>query len=218
MSLAITCRIKCPACGKKARIERDRVVDGVREPALKAKVLDGSICDFVCRGCRRRTMVLTDLLYVDLSARVMIYFIVPGSTQTDPLNGFSAVRAAQLATTTTRMVTHYLDLVEKITLFEAQLDDRVLEVLKRLTRSPGLVLPPHATLSLSHVEPDKLYLVSLENNQPTNTLTVPRTAYDELVTQLQGSELMAPPPRWALIDRTWAVEAMKKEVRVGETH
>ena len=137
MGLVTTIRIKCPACRTKARFSHHRAVDSIREPELKTKILDGSICDFVCQACHASTMVQTDLLYADLSQQLMIFFAAAGPLPRDPGSDLAALGGAELAKMTTRMVTDYLDLVEKITAFDAHLDDRVLEVLKRVIRSPA---------------------------------------------------------------------------------
>ena len=209
-------RIQCPACGVKSRFVAHRAVDGVTQPELKAKLLDGSIGDFVCRACHQSVMVQHSLLYADLARNTMIDFADEGERSTSNEATFGPGVSAALGKLSTRRVTRYLDLVEKIIALDAGLDDRIVEVLKFVIRTPE---GRDAELSLAEASPDELFFITLVGGRPMfDMLRLPRSGYTALEEQLRGSPVLDPPAPWAEIDRDWAARMMAAHAVLRTAH
>ena len=132
---------RCPQCGK---IHDYPVYDGVdvsKEPQFRAKVMDASIFDFVCPHCGAVNGVIYPFLYHDPSHRFMVQ-LVDSTMPEDPFTDLfrteeeseHAIRSViedMKTRYTFRTVTTPNELMEKIVILEADLDDRVLEIMKQ---------------------------------------------------------------------------------------
>jgi hypothetical protein len=106
----------------------------VREaPELKAQVLDGSLFVWECPYCGARNLVRCQTLYHDPDEKLMVWMTL-GSVELE-----ECVRAAyggldELKGYTARFVDDAGSLIEKVKIFDAGLDDVVLEMAKYVTR------------------------------------------------------------------------------------
>ena len=134
-------RFRCAQCGKE---HEARIYDGVdvsKEPQFRSKVMDASIFDFVCPSCGAVTGMLYPFLYHDPKNRFMVQ-LTDRSSESDPFTAlFDSGNESDQAMKQVvedmksryrfRTVATPNDLMEKIAVFEAGLDDRVLEVIKQ---------------------------------------------------------------------------------------
>ena len=131
---------RCPQCGK---IHDYPVYDGVdvsKEPQFRAKVMDASIFDFVCPHCGAVNGVIYPFLYHDPSHRFMVQ-LVDSTMPEDPFTDLFRTEESEHAIRSVvedmktryafRTVTTPNELMEKIAILEADLDDRVLEIMKQ---------------------------------------------------------------------------------------
>lgn len=131
---------RCPQCG---RIHDYPVYEGVdvsKEPQFRAKVMDASIFDFVCPHCGSVNGVLYPFLYHDPTRRFMVQLVdhtVTGDPFVEVFNTDSETDQAlrqvvqdMKSRYRLRTVTTPNELMEKIAVFEADLDDHVLEIMK----------------------------------------------------------------------------------------
>jgi len=106
-------------------------VNVTTDPDLKRDVVEGNLARFECRACRHSTKIESDLLYHDMTKRLAIWLKYPDE------DGFFAVDPAAAAlgevlgeAYTRRVVPSYEELVEKITIADAGLDDFEIETVK----------------------------------------------------------------------------------------
>jgi rubredoxin len=127
MSTQITEEISCPQCGAAVKTELWPGVDAVRNPDLKARILDETMFDWKCPECGYAARFLYPFLYHDPERKFMVYLSPNGDGCKE-----SDIEAKfpQLAGITKRLVSTPESLKEKILIFEAGLDDRAVELVK----------------------------------------------------------------------------------------
>ena len=123
---------RCPTCGTAFDVQRHDLVNVKENPELKASVLNGDI--FLQEGprCGRRHLVGGPLVYLDPDEGVLVMLSDKPLTLADT-GGYTA-----------RLVSRAGDLVEKVKIFDAGLDDRAIEMCKYVTKQeagkPGMDL------------------------------------------------------------------------------
>ena len=116
--------ITCPACGRQQSIPLWQTINVTLNPELKADLLDWKLNVFRCTGCEHETLIDSDLLYHDMAARLLI-MLAPQLGPPLRVPSFAADYRC-------RLVRSREELVEKVRILGAELDDRVVETLKWL--------------------------------------------------------------------------------------
>lgn len=117
-----TISITCSRCGKASDAEIYTSINVADNPELKARVLDGSLFVHECPFCGTANLVKGDLLYHDPEARLLICLSSRTIAAVDGLEGYIC-----------RQVSDVGSLIEKVKIFDAGLDDMVLELCKFVT-------------------------------------------------------------------------------------
>jgi hypothetical protein len=101
------------------------------DPEQKPHVLSGDLAVFRCPSCAHAAWVDYPILYHDMDQDIMIWKVVEGQDLGDPFQGvLPALREAFTRTYRLRLVDTWPELVEKIAIFDAGLDDRLMEIFK----------------------------------------------------------------------------------------
>ena len=102
---------------------------------MKAAVRDGSLFVRECPHCGTRSLVLYPFLYHDPDARLLVWLLPEGASGYDEssVQGMSDQLGA-LQDYTVRRVATAGELIEKIAIADAGLDDRAVELCKFVTR------------------------------------------------------------------------------------
>lgn len=122
--------IRCSRCGAVLPVEEQPLLNTARDPELKARVKDGSLFVRECPYCGTRNLVAFETLYHDPFARLMIWLLPDGKEA--PSGVAEAVK--QLEGYTLRRVSDAGSLIEKVNIFDAGLDDRLIEMCKWVTK------------------------------------------------------------------------------------
>lgn len=122
--------VTCPSCGSLSKAEARGAVNAREDPAAKKAIIDGSFFSHTCPACGNTTRLIYNTLYVDPDKRVMIGLAADGgldaqSQLMSAANGLSIPDGFIL-----RAVLNANDLREKILIFDAGLDDRIVEIAK----------------------------------------------------------------------------------------
>ena len=120
----------CSHCHQPTDIDVRQSINVALDPELKNRVKDGSLFVWECPYCGHRNLALYQTLYHDPDSKLMVW-LLPGQSQ-PPQQVAEAVK--QLDGYTLRIVREVGDLVEKVNLHDAGLDDTVLEMCKWVTR------------------------------------------------------------------------------------
>ena len=175
------------------------------DPALKEQLLTARLFTFACASCGRTSRVVhPELVYHDVRRGHLIQMDALGKFDAASLRGIESSLPA-----VTRVVQDSNALLEKVKIFDAELDDRVVEVLK-LVMASQKAEDDTATRYLfegtgtpSNPEGRDLRFTLL-SSKGVMGLAVPRAAYDELSAKLASAGKLGPLPAWAVVDGEYA--------------
>lgn len=148
MSLQNTIETKCLHCGNKSEVEVFLSINTDTDPELKDKVINGSAFLWTCPNCGRVNLLKYETLYHDPENSLMFWLIPDEKLQIKPIEEYmSSMKSLEssLEGYTTRRVSSVGELIEKIKIFDAGLDDAVMEMAKFVIRQDEK-LPLDATI------------------------------------------------------------------------
>ena len=133
----------CTRCGATHEVPVWPLIRVGDDPSLKARVKDGSLFVWTCPRCGAANLARYQTLYHDPGARLMVWLLPSGVVSPEEqdsverrLNDLSAQLKGgdPLDGYTLRRVDDVGSLIEKVNIFDAGLDDIVLEICKYVTR------------------------------------------------------------------------------------
>ncbi len=128
MSMSTYKTVKCPQCGAEISVRVWSSINTMIDTAIP-DIISGKLFDVKCEKCGYETFVNYPILFNDMINMVMIYYVFPESLE-ETVKSMKeqfidrGIRA--------RVVTSQSELREKAAIFNAGLDDRVVELLKVL--------------------------------------------------------------------------------------
>ena len=115
-------QVTCSRCGAKHSVSVPQSVNAVTQPDLKEKVRSGALFTWSCPHCGAANLLKVPFLYHDPSEHLMIVLTeAPVSAEGVP-EGYTG-----------RQVRSVGELIEKVKIFDAGLDDIILEMCKFVT-------------------------------------------------------------------------------------
>ncbi len=124
----------CQHCGTASKASTYGSINVAEQPELKAAVKDGSLFVWECPHCGRRSLLKFETLYHDPDAKLMIWLLPEGAAAPESLEAGLAAVAGQLDGYTLRRVSSAGDLIEKVNIHDAGLDDIIIEMCKYVTK------------------------------------------------------------------------------------
>ncbi len=133
-------QVTCPKCNK---IQKVKVWDSINvnlDTEQKENIMSGKLFQFICDECGFTTRVEYPCLYHDMDKNLMIYCIPNFSGDTKILDKMlNKLKSDSLENSIKnyefRVVKDTNKLAEKIKIFDEELDDRVIEIIKIINRS-----------------------------------------------------------------------------------
>ncbi len=149
--------VVCPHCAGEESVVIWERVHVQEDPDLKERILKKELQAFECSNCGEEVIMAEPFLYVDAAAKQLFYYCPQNKdllennrdlVETMPLPDAAELLGTSASEATRyhlRLVTSYNDLIEKIHLYSAGLDDRLMELVKlamrtRLAEAEGKVL------------------------------------------------------------------------------
>jgi len=196
--------ITCPGCNATSMARIHRSVNVQTEPTLKEQLLTGRLFAFACPSCGRTSRVVhPELVYHDPRRGLLV--------QMDALGKFDAASLRSLESSLpplTRVVRDSNALLEKVKVFDAGLDDRVIEVLKLVLASQNAdekVVRYLFEGTGTPTNPEGRDLrFTLLSAKGISGLAVPRAAYEDLRAKLEAAGKLVPLAAWAVVDADYA--------------
>lgn len=124
--------ITCPKCGKESEFTIWSSLNGDIDPEAKHTLMNGTLFAFECSHCGYKTNVCYPILYHDMAHSVMIYFVDEASVEQTKAMFSEIDEKPEMISAgyRRRIVTNQNSLREKAIIFDNELDDRVIEVIK----------------------------------------------------------------------------------------
>jgi len=156
----------CRKCGQSFSFEMPEKVDVSADPELKDAVRSGKLFIAVCPACGEKTIANAPMLYSDPDKNLLILL------SERPVNS-----AGELPGYTARQVSTPGELIEKIGIFDAGLDDVVIELCKYVTLKE---LGKDLSLKFVHLDgPDNDILFSYPDNGEMHLLKTGFNVYED---------------------------------------
>lgn len=135
MSKPTMIQAQCPHCEADIEVPYYEDVNVVDHPDLKEAILSGDFFKYTCPHCQETIPVVGPLLYHDPSVPLMVYYAPQGFDEaSDKLNEMlemiSGMEGDRASLYKARIVNSIDKLLEKIYIFDAGMDDRIVELVK----------------------------------------------------------------------------------------
>ena len=195
--------VSCSHCHQQTEIEVRQSINVALDPQLKARVKDGSLFLWECPYCGRRNLARYQTLYHDPENKLMVW-LLPGDEE-PPKAVEEAVK--ELDGYTLRRVTEVGDLIEKVNIHDAGLDDAVLEMCKWVTRrelaakNPEAAEAPLRFLRLEGADNDLVLALPLGGQM--QVLNVGFNVYEDARGILARNPAVKPAEGFAEVNQDW---------------
>ncbi len=205
MSLTNQYPIQCPKCEAEMDVELFDSINVTEAPALRDQLMANELNAVECAHCGFKFRVDKRLLYNDPDRRVMVFWF-PGNEEEYRNNKEEFVRSMDALNTAlpdefdppaVHLVFTRTELVERIYLLEADLNERIIEYIKYMMYSRNLEkLNPGRKALLFNAEDSNaealcFVVQDLESKQLEGMLQFDRSAYDGLLEMFDSDEKTA---------------------------
>lgn len=182
MSMERKEKITCPNCEAKNDFIVWQSLNGDIDPEAKQQLLNGTLFNFKCKKCGYESKVNYPILYHDMKHNVMIH-CVPEEEVEEAYKGFIESENAidiKLPNYTKRIVTNHNSLREKAIIFENELDDRIIEIIKlfHLAKVSEQIPDANITDVFFYMSDDKYFFDFLGGQRFTSE--IPLTMYKDI--------------------------------------
>ena len=210
--------LTCKECGKESEFTIWRSINTMLDPEMKKAVRDRSAFRFTCPHCGKSAQVDYGFLYHQMEDKTMIYY-----TQTDEeekeIRGIISGNAnmpffedLQKDKYLNRIVRSMNQLLEKLAIFDAGLDDRIVEICKIFIVSEYTRQHPDSTKLqlLMFTDNEKNHIIQIMEGNKTGGYTKLTDEYYNLIRDKFSPRLNdIREDREPVIDQAWALEFLK---------
>lgn len=217
MSISVKERIKCPACSEASDLTVWQSITVSDSPDLKADLLKGKINMFTCASCGQKALFPSPVLYADDEKKLVISFS-PQEDASKRLQLFEEIKKSSKESGelknypdyNLRFVTSYNELLEKIMIFDCDMNDKIIEVIKLLILMQERDKMPHRVCMFGKADNDEIeFLVQDKLENQIYTSRVPMSTYETLKTQLKNSGVKYKSFDWEMVDRAYAESLLR---------
>ena len=201
--------IECPACHESGTHKIPAMADISADPKLRDSLLDGTFFEWTCPGCRRRFFVDEVFLCCNSDGGYCVY-LVPGHKEASlPIPTVYKSKC----TGTLRVTDAYVDFAEKLRIFDAGLNDRVIEAMKAVyatvcqQTSQGTVY----NMLFEEIRPDGRlgFTVLLEDEDIS--VEIPAEAYDHAMADFDELLSLNGCDVFLKVDQKWLAHALNED-------
>lgn len=133
MSLTAKANGVCSKCGQTTEITVYKSINTADNPELKEKVKNGALFLWVCPHCGTVNLARYETLYHDPQKKLMLWLVPDGKISETQMQAITNHTKA-MGGYTLRLVRDMGELLEKVLIFDAGLDDVVIELCKWVTK------------------------------------------------------------------------------------
>ena len=191
MSLNLKQNVKCPKCSQMSEVTVWNSITVKDSEDLKHDLLTGKVNMFRCPSCSYSALLKSQLFdNVQKSSKE--------SGELDKLEGYNL-----------RFVTDYNELLEKILIFDNDMNDKTMEVIKLMVLSQDLEKAEQRVCRFGKCQDEVIEFMiydTIENQ--TYTSKVPKETYDTIHKQLLESGMKPYSFGWEMVDASYATRLL----------
>lgn len=216
MSLNAKQNIRCPKCGQMSDITVWNSITVEDSADLKADLLAGKVNMFHCPSCSHTALMPSPMLYHDKERKLMISF----SPCNDPVleqqlydnvceTSKQSGELSKLEGYNLRFITDYNELLEKILIFDNDMNDKAVEVIKLmiLMQEPEKAEQRNCRFGKAEGGNIEFMVHDVKENQ-IYTSSVPMETYNTLWTQLRESGVKPYSFDWERVNSSYATKLL----------
>lgn len=201
----------CPQCGKKCLHERYNVVNATTNSELTKAITEWDLFKFSCQHCDKEQIITYPTLYLDKEKKCAIHYIpyIDKATFTRQQN-YIKLEGIDLSEYRCRIVHDLESFIEKVQIFNANLDDRAIELMK-YTNSPleeGDIQFSYEYIVLSQVGPSNYEFMFVNKDEVAASLDFSEEQYQFFISELETIE-----DKELFINEYWAGNVIRHGVR-----
>ena len=208
MSINSKQSVKCPKCGQMQDITVWSSITCDDSPDLKKELLAGKVNIFCCESCNTRALIPTPLLYTDHEKKLLFSF-TPCTDYAEKMRYFENIKKTSGESGELkdydgyilRFISDYDELLEKILIFDSNLHDKVISVLKVLILMQEPEKSKHRTVLFGKCDNNSIeFLVQDREENKFYTSNIPIESYETIKEQLRQSGVKYKSFDWEIID------------------
>ncbi len=216
MSINLKQSVKCPKCSQMSEVTVWSSITAKDSEDLKADLLAGRINMFRCSSCEYTALMPHPMLYNDEVKKLMISF----SPTNDPVlkeqmfenikkSSSESGELVKLEGYNLRFITDYNELLEKILIFDNDLNDKTIEVIKLMVLSQDVDKSEQRNCRFGKVcdEGIEFMIHDFIENQ-IFTSTVPLSSYETVHKNLIESGMKPYSFDWEVVDSAYATRLL----------
>ena len=216
MSINTKQSVKCPQCSQMSDVTVWSSITVKDSPDLKSDLLAGKVNMFRCPSCEHIALMPNPMLYHDEERKLMISFaptndpvvkeqmftnILDSSKDSDELEKLEGYNL--------RFATDYNELLEKILIFDSDLNDKVIEVIKLMILSQDVDKSEQRNCRFGKVCDDGLeFMIHDFIENQVYTSTVPKSSYETVYKSLIESGMKPYSFDWEIVDGAYATRLL----------
>ena len=216
MSLNSKQNVRCPECGQMTEVTVWNSITVGDSADLKQDLLRGKLNMFHCPACQHTALMPSPMLYHDEEKRLMISFspcndallknqLYDNIRKTSKESG----ELSNLEGYNLRFVTDYNELLEKILIFDNNMNDKTIEMIKLMILSQDIDKSADRVCRFGKCENGTLefMIYDMKENQ-TYTSQVPVETYNTVHQSLKESGVKPYSFDWEMVDGTYATRLL----------
>lgn len=204
MSIKSQALAVCQKCGKEHRVDIYKSINTVTDPDLKAGVLNGELFLWECPDCGTGNLVAYDCLYHDPEEKFMVWMLPFGEPE-GPEKDAIMRQAKAMGDYKLRIVKNAGDLMEKVMIFDAGLNDRAIELVKYVG---GKEISDVTNLHFYRLQDDVMVFSGVKGGK-MDGFGFGLNVYEDCMGILQRNEAVATEDGFARIDAEWVESIIK---------
>lgn len=204
MSLKSKAKAVCQKCGKEHILDIYKSINASTDPELKAAVISGEAFLWECPDCGTSNLMAYECLYHDPEQKLMVWMLPFGEPE-GPEKEAIMNQTRAMGDYRLRIVSNSGDLMEKVIISEAGLDDRCIELVKYVA---GNELPDVSKLHFYRMQDDVMVFSGIKNGKMEG-FGFGINVYEDCQGILSRNEAIAREEGFAHIDAGWVASIMK---------
>lgn len=218
MSITGEALAPCSRCGKKSKIEVYKSINTADDPELKDRVRNGSLFIWECPECHQANLAKYECLYHDPEKKIMVWLMPSGDLSETQMQAVSN-HARAMGDYKLRLVGDVGELMEKVLIFDAGLDDMAVEICKYVTKMELMSKKNAGEASLADIP---FHFHRIEENEgvkylvfiyPSDgrmmSINIGYNVYEDSSGILQRNPDIIPGGTFLKIDRDWLASVIK---------
>lgn len=193
MSMPRIIEVTCPnpQCNKKSKTTIWQSLNAELNPKEKEQLLNGTLFHFECPYCNKKTNLNYGMLYHNMTQKVMVHYAISDENAVEIQNSIQEIQTKKDAILNLdgykiRIVKTQNALREKAIIFDNDLDDRIIEIMKLFNTAQAIEQYPDLKIveTLFCIDENGDFCIEFIANYPLSA-KLNKNIYDTIKTEMK---------------------------------